>query len=389
MKRSATGTYLKQSIHDAGYLAFIPHPLPPVPPLLIGEINLDLLERANRGLGRLDAICDVLPDPSLFLYFYIRKEAVLSSQIEGTQSSLSDLLAYESERDPGAPLRDVGLISNYVAALNHGILRIRDGFPLSLRLIREIHDILLSSGRGSTRQPGEFRTSQNWIGGSRPGDAVFVPPPPETVIQCMGDLEVFLYDTETAIPALMRTALVHAQFETIHPFLDGNGRVGRLLIPLLFKAWGLLDQPLLYISYFFKKNRFEYYSLLQAVRETGDWEAWISFFLEAVRVTSMQAVDTAKALRELFERDRHAIQTTLGRSAGSALRVHQELEKEGITTERKLREMTGLSKPTIYAALSRLSDIHIVREITGNNRNRLYSYGELIAILREGTDPIR
>ncbi len=270
---------------------YVPRPLPPDPPLALGPEDIDRLERANRALGRLDALAQLLPDPDLFLYFYVRKEAVLSSQIEGTQSSLSDLLLFETDSAPGVPLDDVQEVSRYVAAMNHGIERLRGDFPLSLRLVREIHEKLLAKGRGAGKEPGQFRRSQNWIGGSRPGNAFYVPPPPEMVVECLGRLEKFIHDDPVKTPTLLKAALVHVQFETIHPFLDGNGRLGRLLITLILCNEGALRQPLLYLSLYFKQHRERYYELLQRVRTTGDWESWIRFFLEGVEQTAGQAVD--------------------------------------------------------------------------------------------------
>src|SRR5471030_3204592 len=267
--------------------AFVPPPLPPTPAVRLESIQL-ALERANHALGRLDGLAPVLPDLSRFIYAYVRKEAVLSSQIEGTQSSLSDLLLFESDEAPGVPVDDVQEVSNYVAALNHGMARLRGGFPLSLRLIREIHEILLLKGRGSEKQPGEFRRSQNWIGGTRPGNASFVPPPPELVLDCMSNLELFLHEDRPDLPLLIKAGLIHVQFETIHPFLDGNGRLGRLLITLYLCSQNVLQQPLLYLSLYFKTTRSDYYRLLQEVRETGAWEAWLEYFLEGVTETANQ-----------------------------------------------------------------------------------------------------
>ena len=275
MNRASTGTYRITATAGEPVRAFVPLPLPPVPSLEITGARQLLLERATLAVGRLDSISTLLPDPQLFLYSYVRREAVLSSQIEGTQSSLSDLLLFEMEEAPGTPLDDVVEVSNYIAALEHGMARLREGFPLSNRLLREMHAALMAKGRGSDKQPGEFRRSQNWIGGTRPGNARFVPPPPEEVEPCMGELERFLHSETSGVPVLLRAALAHVQFETIHPFLDGNGRLGRLLIALLLHHGGLLSEPLLYLSLFFKENRPAYYGLLDRVRSTGDWEAWV------------------------------------------------------------------------------------------------------------------
>jgi Fic family protein len=333
------------------------------------------------ALGRLDALSALLPDASLFLYSYVRKEAVLSSQIEGTQSSLSDLLLFELDEAPGVPFDDVVEVSNYVAALEHGLRRLREGFPLSNRLVREIHEVLLARGRGSSKSPGEFRRSQNWIGGSRPGTAAFVPPPPQLVSACMGDLEFFLHAKDD-LPLVVRAALVHVQFETIHPFLDGNGRVGRLLITLLLCHAGVLHDPLLYLSLFFKENRDDYYRLLDQVRQTGDWEAWLEFFLTGVRVTAEGAVATARRLVTLFDKDRQVL-ATQGRAAGSALRVHDALKGRPILTLPEARRRTRLSFPATASAMERLMQNGIVVELTGRRRNRIFAYAGYIAVLQD------
>ena len=295
---------------------FIPGPLPPVPPLAMEDKLQPLLEAAVLSLGRLDGVSTLLPDKSLFLYAYVRKEAVLSSQIEGTQSSLSDLLLFELDEAPGVPIDDVVEVSNYVAALDHGLARLEGGFPLSARLIREIHGVLLSRGRGSGKDPGEFRRSQNWIGGSRPGNAVFVPPPHTAVPDCMAALERFLHAEGDGLPVLLRAGLAHVQFETIHPFLDGNGRVGRLLITFLLRHARVLRDPLLYLSLYFKQNRAAYYELLGRVRSEGDWESWLAFFLEGVQQVADGAVTTAERLAKIFGTDRARIEAR-GRRARS------------------------------------------------------------------------
>ncbi|MBM3284260.1 MAG: Fic family protein, partial [Candidatus Aminicenantes bacterium] len=303
MKRGISGRYQESDVGGEVVLAFIPDPLPPRPPLELTHSRQQLLERATLALGRLDSITLLLPNPHLFLYAYVRREAVLSSQIEGTQSSLSDLLLFELEQAPGVPFDDVVEVSNYVVALEHGVTRMREGFPLSNRLIREMHEKLLSRGRGSGKSPGEFRRSQNWIGGPRPGIAHFVPPPPAQVEDCMAQFERFIHDERVPYPVLVRAALAHVQFEMIHPFLDGNGRIGRLLIALLLHLSGVLSQPLLYLSLYFKQRRAEYYRLLDLVRSDGDWEAWLDFFLEGVEQTATVAVQTAQRLVKLFSDD--------------------------------------------------------------------------------------
>jgi len=346
------------------------------------------MERANRALGRLDGVATLLPETPIFLYAYVRKEALLSSQIEGTQSTLSDLLLYESKEMPGVPIDDVEEVSTYVAAIKHGLKRMRGGFPLSLRLIREIHKVLLSTGRGSNKAPGEFRTSQNWLGGTRPGNARYVPPPPARVPTCMGSLEKFLHDDPVKTPLLIKAALSHVQFETIHPFLDGNGRLGRLLITLLLCAEEALSQPMLYLSLYFKAHRERYYELLQRVRTQGDWEAWVEFFLEGVLVTSEQATHAAKRIMDLFKADRARIEA-LGRPTVSALRVHQLLCEKIIIAIPSTTRALRVTKPTVAAAMRHLQSLGIVRELTGRKRNKLYVYQHYLRILDEGTTPLR
>lgn len=367
--------------------AFVPEPLPPKPPLKIGGDLQDAIDRALLALGRLDSISSLLPDTSLFLYMYVRKEAIVSSQIEGTQSSLTDLLLYESEGAPGVPLDDVIEVSNYVAAMEHGIKLLRGGFPISLRLIKEIHKVLLNKGRGSGKEPGKFRRSQNWIGGTRPGNASFVPPPAEMVNECMGALELFLHDMPTRVPVLIKAALAHVQFETIHPFLDGNGRLGRLLITLLLCAEKAMNEPLLYLSLYFKTHRQEYYDLLQKVRNEGDWESWLEFFMAGVKETSEQAIETAKRMVNLFDKDRQKI-LSVGKVAGSALRVHYAMQQKPILPIAKVSVMTGLTVPTVTSCLLALEKLGIVRELTGQRRRRLFGYDEYIRILNEGTESL-
>lgn len=385
MKRGETGRYEVASVGGEQVRAFVPPPLPPVPPLTFEGDLQPVLERAVLAIGRLDGVSALLPDKALFLYAYVRKEAVLSSQIEGTQSSLSDLLLFELDEAPGVPLDDAVEVSNYVAALEHGLQRLREGFPLSNRLIREIHGVLLSRGRGSGKDPGEFRRSQNWIGGSRPGNAVFVPPPPMAVPECMAALERFLHATADGVPVLVRAGLAHVQFETIHPFLDGNGRVGRLLITFLLCHAGVLGEPLLYLSLYLKQHRATYYELLDRVRREGDWEAWLSFFLEGVRQTADGAVSTAQQLARVFQADRGRIEPS-GRRAGSALRVHQALKARPITSLPEIRRTTGLSFPAASSAMDLLVELDIARELTGKRRNRLFVYDRYLEILNEGTE---
>ena len=377
MQRGLTGYFLPIPSPGEECRAFVPHPLPPEPALVLDVTLQQRLERATLALGRLDGLTAVLPDPALFMYSYVRKEAVLSSQIEGTQSSLSDLLRFENEATPGVPLNDVQEVSNYVVALNHGVMRLRDGMPLSLRLLKEVHAILLGRGRGSEKEPGEFRHSQNWIGGTRPGNALFVPPPPQELLNCLGAWENFLHDKPGPTPLLIKAALAHVQFETIHPFLDGNGRVGRLLIALLLHSGGALREPLLYLSLYFKQHRGRYYELLQQVRLTGDWEAWLDFFFSGVEQTANQAAATAHDLLKLASADEVRIQT-LGRASGSALRVHGLMQKTPITSIAAASTGLQLTVPAVTSALERLQKLGIVAELTGGRRNRLFAYSAFL-----------
>ena len=385
--KTRLGTYQTSTVAGEQVRAFIPPPLPPKPPVQLDALHR-LLEEASQALGRLDGLASTLPDVSVLIYLYIRKEAVLSSQIEGTQSSLSDLLLFESAEAPGVPLADVQEVSNYVAAMNHGLRRLGEGFPLSLRLIREMHEVLLVKGRGSDKQPGEFRRSQNWIGGTRPGNAMFVPPPPDKVVECMGALELFLHEERRDIPTLVKAGLVHVQFETIHPFLDGNGRLGRLLITLLLCTVGALREPILYLSLYFKSNRQRYYDLLQRVREAGDWETWLEFFLIGVKETSDQAAATARQILALFDSDRRKIEE-LGRPAASVLHVHHFMQRSPIISIPATAEKLSLSAPTVTKSLEHMIKLGMVRETTGKQRRRLFVYDPYLAILNEGTEPIR
>lgn len=387
MRRGLTGRYEITQAGGETIRAFIPNPLPPTPPLEMTAQRQQLLERATLALGRLDSVTLLLPDPDLFLYAYVRREAVLSSQIEGTQSSLAQLLLFELEQAPGAPMEDVVEVSNYVAALDHGLQRLREGFPLSNRLLREMHAVLLSSGRGSEKSRGEFRHTQNWIGGTRPGNAHFVPPPPNHVQNCMAELENFLHGKNNPYPALIKAALAHVQFETIHPFLDGNGRLGRLLIAFILHHDSLLSQPLLYLSLYFKQYRSEYYRLLDIVRTEGDWEAWLDFFLEGVEYTAANAVETAKRLFNLFQQDEQRIQQNQ-RMASTMLRVFQVLCERPLVTLNQVCERTMLSFPAVARAMENLQKLDIVHEITGQRRNRVFAYSRYLEILSEGTAPL-
>ncbi|WP_244125578.1 Fic family protein [Burkholderia gladioli] len=346
-----------------------------------------LLEHANRALGRLDGLASLFPDPDLFIYFYVRKEALLSSQIEGTQSSLSDLLLFENEEVPGVPLDDVQEVSCYVAAMNYGLERLRSGFPISLRLLREIHGRLLNNGRGAEKDPGEFRRQQNWIGGSRPSLAMFVPPPPDRLQQCLDEFERFLHEDPPTVPLLVKAAMAHAQFETIHPFLDGNGRLGRLLITLLLCAEDAMAQPILYLSLYFKANRDEYYQRLQLVRERADWEGWIKFFLQGVKETSEQAAAAGRRILTIFDEDRKQIDQ-LGRASGSAMRLFQALQRKPMLTIPTAAERLQLSQPAVTTAFANLAQLNIASEATGRQRGRVFVYNRYLAELAQGTEPI-
>ncbi|MGB6229438.1 MAG: Fic family protein [Litorimonas sp.] len=365
--------------------AFVPNALQPTldlaDPTLTGALT-----RANRALGRLDGIRIVLPNPDIFLYHYVRKEALLSSQIEGTQSSFSDLLTFETGGDAKVPIEDVEEVSNYVAALNEGIARM-DSLPLSSRLFRELHRVLLQGVRGATKQPGEFRTSQNWIGGTRPSTAVFVPPPPNEVVPLMSDLERFIHSDALSQSPLIKAAIAHAQFETIHPFLDGNGRLGRLLIVLMLIESGVLDEPILYISLYLKSKRERYYELLSGVRFENGWMDWVIFFLEGVEETSLQGALTAQNLIGLFNEDLARIRAT-GSPADSTLRVFQVMKTKMVASVKSLMEATGLTSPSIRTALSRLDDLGIISQSNEAKRNRLYAYTRAIEIIETGTDPL-
>jgi Fic family protein len=365
--------------------AFVPPPLPPDPPINILAL-LPQLSAAERALGRLDGISVLLPRQELFLYMYVRKEAVLSSQIEGTQSTLADLLRFETEAQAGQPIDDIREVSNYVDAMMYGLERLAD-LPLSLRLIREMHARLLQSGRGGTKNPGEFRRSQNWIGGTRPGNALFVPPPVGELDAALDQFERFIHEDISRLPPLIKAGLLHVQFETLHPFLDGNSRIGRLLVTLYLCVQGVVRKPLLYLSLYLKTHRADYYRLLQEVREQGAWEAWLEFFLIGVAETANQAFDAATRIVELFKRDREQIAGQSER-AGSALRIHDLLQQNPFTTSGTLVEQTGLTAPTINAALADLQRLGIVEEVTGRRRGRVFGYRAYLDILNEGTAPL-
>jgi Fic family protein len=382
LKARSRSHYVTSTLSGERVRAFIPPPLPPGPKRLDLTSLQTLLAEANQAVGRLDGMTSALPDLKLFLYSYVRKEAVLSSQIEGTQSSLSDLLLYENAETPGVPLDDVQEVSNYVAALNHGLKRMREGFPLSLRLIREIHEVLLSKGRGSHAQPGQFRKSQNWIGGSRPGNAAYVPPPPEYVMECMGQLEMFLHQEAPSLPLLIRAGLVHAQFESIHPFLDGNGRVGRLLITFMLCAEDVLREPVLYLSLFFKTHRRLYYDRLNGTRENEGWTEWLDFFLQGVRDTANQAARMAGKIDKLFQADKEKIER-FGRGASSALLVYRYAQVNPLFSIRNAAREAKVSFPTASSAVARMTEAGLLRESSGKRRDRLFLYERYLDLLNQ------
>ena len=381
MDRGLTGDYETVVAGGVTCESFVPAPLPPNPPLSLDSKLQGRINQAMLALGRLDAISTLLPDAHLFLYSYVRKEAVMSSQIEGTQSSLSDLMVYEMDGVPGVPMDDVQEVSCYVSALNLGIKRIREECPISYRMIAEMHQVLMTSGRGINRCPGEFRKNQVWIGGHRPDEATFVPAPANRLNDCWAELERFINDVPQSTDPLVKAALSHVQFETIHPFMDGNGRIGRLLIPLILVGAKVISEPLLYLSVFFKKHRETYYERLNQVRLTGDWEAWLLFFADAVEETANQAVKTAQQLNALRQKDKARL-SELGRQAGSASQIIDALFEQPVASINKLIELTGLTAATIGKVLEVLEQrLQIVKELTGQKRNRVFAYVEYVDIL--------
>ena len=383
---SRAGTWARQQSGPEGFSAFIPAPLPPSPPLEFTPELSRIHEEAAHAVGQLEGVTRTM-DPDRLLYMYVRKEAVLSSQIEGTQSTLSDLLEYENGGAPGTPLGDVQEVSRCVAALYHGLQRIRSGeLPLSLRLIREMHGVLMQEGRGSVHAPGEFRRIQNWIGGTRPANARFVPPPPNEMHAALANLETFLHDEHGRTAPLLKSGLAHVQFETIHPFLDGNGRIGRLLISLVFTTERLLTQPFFYFSLYLKENRADYYDALQRVRTHGDWEGWMHFYLVGVEAVARQSADTSLALRTLFEDDQQRVMK-LGRASASTLRVYEHLRQRVIISIPRAVKELGMSWPTVSGALGRLEQLGIAREITGRSRDRIFTYHQQLSLLDRGTQP--
>ncbi len=374
-KAIRAGRWEKQAGPEV-YYSFIPSALPPKPGLNLERIQ-DASEKANRALGRLDEITALLPDPAFFLYSYVRKEAVLSSQIEGTQSSLSDLLLFEAKEEPSTSIDDVRQVSNYVSAMEHGLARLKSGFPLSLRLLKEIHAKLMEGTRGGDKEPGEFRRSQNWIGGIRPGVARYVPPPPHEVMPCLGALEKFLHDDPVRTPAVIKAGLAHAQFESIHPFLDGNGRLGRLLITFILCAEGALSQPLLFLSLYLKEYRQDYYDALQAIRTDGEWERWMDFYLAGIEAVSQQAADTARSLTRLFEKDRQRIEA-LGKMSITALKIHDMAKKNIRVSLMDAHRKIKVSVPAASKSIAKLQEMGILRELTGRRRNRVFVYDQYL-----------
>lgn len=389
IRKTRSGSWANITYGSEVIKSFFPASLSPFPQVEINRFYR-LLEEANRNLGRLDGITSIMPDHKFFIYMYVRKEALLSSQIEGTQSSFFNLLLFENREPPIEPSNyGVHEVSSYVTALNHGLKRIKnDGAPISLGLIREIHKILLKNTRGGETNPGEFRQTQNWIGGSHPGTAIFVPPPPGYVPNLMLDLEKSIHTNAQDVPVLVKAGLIHAQFETIHPFLDGNGRLGRLLITLLLCAQGILNEPLLYLSLYLKTYRQQYYYLLQQVRETGDWESWLEFFLKAIVDTSAQAAETVRKILRLFELHHRQIEN-LDRPAASIFRVYESLRAQPVISIPDVAQKLQLSQPTTAKAIGHLQDLGILREVTGKGRGRIFVYEDYMNILSQGTEPIR
>ncbi|HXS18018.1 MAG TPA: Fic family protein [Polyangiaceae bacterium] len=383
-----SGTWVKQGTDPGSYEAFVPAPLPPEPPVQLDPSLANKLQKASLALGRLDGIGRLLRGPEELLYSYVRKEAVLSSQIEGTQSSFADLVLHENHAAPGVPLNDLKEVSNYIDALNHG-LKLLEELPVSLRLIRAVHEKLVAGTRGENQTPGEFRRSQNWIGGTRPGNAKFVPPPPHEVLPSLSHLEKFIHSRDT--PTLIKVAFVHVQFETIHPFLDGNGRVGRMLIPLILVAEGLLERPWLYVSLHFKRRRSEYYDLLQRVRTHGDWESWLHFYLDGIAIVAEEAVEKIRELLELFESDRRLVESSRGGSIyqQAALRsnilVYDLLKKRIAIRIPEAAQELGSSKPTVTRALDELQKLGIAHEVTGKSRGKIFAYRKYMDILNRDT----
>lgn len=377
------GRYVVQKFNSESYKAYIPSKLPPNPPIDLSKLY-NVLERANISLTELNIVHKTIPNTSLFIYMYLRKEALISSQIEGTQSSFSDVMLFENNQTPNVSLNDVEEVSNYVKAIKHGLNRLNSGFPVSLRLLKEMHAILLSGCRGSSKTPGEFRKSQNWIGGTRPSNALFVPPPIDYLDECLNDFEKFLHD-ET-LPILIKVGIAHVQFETIHPFLDGNGRLGRVLITLLLCVNGLIDEPILYLSLYLKENRQTYFNLLQEVRERGTWETWLEFFLIGVIETAKEAIQTAKRINALFESDLEKI-SNLGRIKFSCEKIFDYMKKLPQVSVSLISKDLNLSAPTVRSSLNKMNSIGILKELTCKKRGKIYVYKNYLDILEKGAIP--
>lgn len=379
-KAGRSGHYVRQ---PQGYSSFVPASLPPDPGVVMDDAMLALISQSDRALGRLDGSIQTLPDPDLFVLMYVRKEAVLSSQIEGTQSSLDDVLEAEAKVFRASRPRDVNEVINYVRAMNHGLERLKD-LPVSIRLIKEIHQRLLTGVRGAERESGELRRSQNWIGpaGCTLHEASFIPPPMEEVPQALSELERFVHGN-APMPALVKIGLAHAQFETIHPFLDGNGRIGRLLITFLLCERRILHKPVLYISHYFRRHRDRYYALLQGTRDEGDWEAWLKFFLAAVAEVSDEATETARQIVELRERHRGIITEHFGYAAGNGLKVLERLYSRPIISVQDVVKLTKVSFTAANNLTCRFVKHRILTEMTGQARNRLFRYGEYIDLFAD------
>lgn len=377
------GEYIKQKVAGESYKAYVPPALPPDPPVDLARIY-PYLEKATQALSELNSVHKSIPNTALFIYMYVRKEALLSSQIEGTQSSFSDLMLFEHYQKPTVSLEDVEEVSNYVKAIKYGLDRLKEGFPLSLRLIREIHGVLLSGVRGSCKLPGEFRRSQNWIGGTRPGNAIFVPPSIDQLDRCLASFENFLHND--SLPVLIKAGIAHVQFETIHPFLDGNGRLGRLLITLLLCNSGMLDEPILYLSLYLKQNRQVYCELLQEVRVHGSWETWLEFFLEGIIKSAKQAVNTTHLINSLFDQERKKIEG-LGRARFSCEKALEYMKKLPQVTVVLLARELGMTAPTARSVLNRMVALGTLEEKSGKQRDKIYVYRKYLNILDEGTEP--
>ena len=385
MYRSRNGVFEQSQMRDVDFSAFIPNPLPPIPPLDMDQFHQGL-ESAHLALGYLDAMVARLPSIEPLLFSYVRREAIASSQIEGTKSTFEDLLTFELGGVPSSSPDDAAEVSNYVSALQHGINRVRGGFPISNRLIREVHEILMQGEARRHLMPGEFRRSQNWIGGSSPATAVYVPPPPSDVIDCMSQLEQFIHDERSTLPTVIKAGLAHAQFETVHPFLDGNGRTGRLLIALMLEASETLSEPALYLSLFFKQRRPEYYSLLGQLRDNGDWELWLRYFVDGVVWTAEDCIAVTEELSERFDDDQRVIHQQ-GRRAISALKAHEAFARRPMLNLRELSNETGLSLNAAASATDQLIGLGMVAERTGQRRNRIFAYDAYVSILSRGGQP--